>query len=239
MLKNGLREHWQPVITAAIIKMKNMTIRVVYDNIKNRKDLTADWGFSAVIETKNKKILFDTGSDGHILLENMRRMQIDPGIIDTIFISHYHFDHTGGLAAFLHENSDVPVYVPHSFRGVRRAREVIYIAEEYKIDEGLYSTGELKGIEQSLVIKTQAGVVVVVGCSHPGLEEIVNIAQKFGHIHALIGGFHGFKNYEILKAVAYLCPTHCTQHILEISTRYPEKYLSGGVGTRLSFPKET
>jgi len=216
--------------------IKNLKISIVYDNIKHGENLTTDWGFSAVIETDERKILFDTGSDGYILLNNMRLMQIDPGIIDTVFISHNHFDHTGGLAAFLHENSDVQVCVPHSFRGVRRAREVIHITSEYKIDDNLYSTGELNGIEQSLIIKTQAGLVVVVGCSHPGLEEIIPVAQNYGHIHALVGGFHEFKNYEILQSVDFLCPTHCTQNISQITARYPEKYLAGGAGAVLSFP---
>jgi 7,8-dihydropterin-6-yl-methyl-4-(beta-D-ribofuranosyl)aminobenzene 5'-phosphate synthase len=219
--------------------MKQIKIHIIYDNTRRRNDLIADWGFAAVIETEHRRILFDTGSDGQILLENMKQMEIDPRQIDTVFISHHHFDHTGGLAAFLHENPDVQVFVPKSLRGVRRAKEVIHIDEACTIDDGIYSTGELMNIEQSLIIETGAGLIVIVGCSHPGLERIIPVADKHGHIHALVGGFHGFKQFEILKDIDILCPTHCTQHIQEIAGRYPEKYIQGGAGTHLSFPMET
>ncbi|BFN37565.1 MBL fold metallo-hydrolase [Fidelibacter multiformis] len=219
--------------------MKQVKIHIIYDNTSCRKDLIADWGFAAYVETDNRHILFDTGSDGRILLGNMSLMSIDPKQIDTVFISHHHFDHTGGLAAFLHENSDVQVIVPKSLRGVRRAREVIHVESEYTVDRGIFSTGELMDIEQSLVIETPAGLVVVVGCSHPGLERIISAAEFHGRIHALVGGFHGFSQYEILKDIDYVCPTHCTQHIKDIAFRYPTKYIHGGAGTQLTFPKTT
>jgi len=219
--------------------MKHVSLYIVYDNTSRQKDLTADWGFSAIIEAGKKHILFDTGSDGQILLQNMERMGIDPKQIDTVFISHHHFDHTGGLATFLHENPDVRVFVPKSLRGVKRAKEVIHIDEACTIDDGLHSTGELMGIEQSLIIETDAGLLLIAGCSHPGLEHIIPVAEKYGHIHALVGGFHGFKQYEVLKNIDFLCPTHCTQHIAEIAGRYPKKYIEGGAGTRVIFPMTT
>jgi 7,8-dihydropterin-6-yl-methyl-4-(beta-D-ribofuranosyl)aminobenzene 5'-phosphate synthase len=215
---------------------KAMNLQIVYDNKVYREDLEDDWGFAAYIEVNYHRILFDTGSDGQILLNNMRKLRIDPKKIDTVFISHHHYDHTGGLSVFLRRNPDVRVYVPKSFRGVRRATEVVYIDKELCIDKDIYSTGELNDIEQSLFIKTSAGLVLIVGCSHPGLEKILPAAEKHGHIHLLIGGFHGFSDYKILKDIDYICPTHCTRHIREIAEHYPDKILRGGVGAKFALP---
>jgi 7,8-dihydropterin-6-yl-methyl-4-(beta-D-ribofuranosyl)aminobenzene 5'-phosphate synthase len=76
------------------------------------------WGFSCFVEVEGApKILFDTGADGNILLSNMERLHIDPRDIEEVFISHGHFDHIGGLSAFLKVNSDVKLYVPVSVVG--------------------------------------------------------------------------------------------------------------------------
>jgi len=213
-----------------------LKISIVYDNTAIRKDLEADWGFAAFIETDDMNILFDAGSDGHILLSNMNKMQLDPMKIDTVFISHHHFDHTGGLASFLHKNPKVDVYVPSSLRGVRRAESITHVDNAIKLSDHIYSTGELKGVEQSLVIKTPKGAVVIAGCSHPGLGAILEAAKEHGKIHMVLGGFHGFKDFDILKEIDLICPTHCTRHIEEIKKRYPEKYIPGGAGRIIEIP---
>ena len=207
-----------------------MKATIVYDNTTTRKDLIADWGFACYIEADNKKILFDTGGNGAILLQNMKTLGIAPSIITEVFISHNHFDHIGGLSAFLSENSNVTLYVPHSLRGVRHARNVVHIDKAKKLDENLYTTGELENIEQSLVIQTEKGLVLLVGCSHPNMAGIINAASQFGTVYAIIGGLHGFNNYDLFKDLTLVCPTHCTQHKQEIKLRYPEKYEEGGVG---------
>lgn len=207
-----------------------LKISIVYDNTIHQKNLTADWGFAAYIETDERHILFDTGSDGHILLENMKRMGLDPEAVDTVFVSHNHFDHIGGLAAFLRENPDVDVYLPESLRGVRRAKNVIHVSKPIAITNTLYSTGELIGGEQSLIIKTPQGLVVIAGCSHPGLNNIMKAAGRYGKIHMILGGFHDFDQFDILEDVDLVCPTHCTRYITKISERFPEKFIQGGAG---------
>ena len=77
-----------------------MKVTIIYDNTSARPELQADWGFSALVEAKGKRILFDTGADGRILLSNMEKLKIDPKEIEDVFISHLHWDHTGGLSAF-------------------------------------------------------------------------------------------------------------------------------------------
>lgn len=214
-----------------------MKITILYDNTVFKSSLKSDWGFSCLVETHNRTILFDTGSNGSILLENMEKLDIDPLSIDEVFISHPHFDHVGGLSSFLNENKNVIIYVPISLRGIRNAKEIIYIDEPIELHENIFSTGELEHIEQSMAVKTDKGLVLIVGCSHPKMENILKAASQFGKVYAIIGGLHGFNEFELFKDLGVICPTHCTQHIAEIKSLYPEKYIEGGVGKIIEISK--
>jgi 7,8-dihydropterin-6-yl-methyl-4-(beta-D-ribofuranosyl)aminobenzene 5'-phosphate synthase len=207
-----------------------MKIKILYDNTVFQSGLKPDWGFSCLVETHNRNILFDTGSNGSILLENMKKLNIDPLLIDEVFISHAHFDHVGGLSAFLNENNNVRIYVPISLRRIRNAKEIIYVDEPMKLHENIFSTGELDHIEQSMAVKTDEGLVLIAGCSHPKMKNILKAASQFGKVYAIIGGLHGFNEFELFKDFGVICPTHCTQHIAEIKSLYPEKYIEGGAG---------
>ncbi|MEA3500651.1 MAG: MBL fold metallo-hydrolase [Candidatus Marinimicrobia bacterium] len=212
-----------------------MKITIVYDNTSISNNLKADWGFSCVIETNNKKILFDTGGSGKILLENITNLDIDPTSIDDIVISHPDFDHIGGLSTFLLLNKTATVHIPISFRGIRYPNEVKYYDEPTKIYKNIFLSGELDKREQSLAIKTEKGLVLIIGCGHPGVEKIMNSVSKFGNIFAIVGGLHGFKDFEILQDVKYVCPTHCTKYKEKIKSLYPTKYIEGGVGKVIEF----
>ena len=206
-------------------------ITIIYDNKAYRRDLEADWGFSCLVEVGNTPvILFDTGKKGGLLLRNMKKLGIEPGSIDEVFISHAHFDHTGGLSHFLKMNEDVKVYVPTSFRKPLGAKEVISVKQPLQIHENIFSTGELSRIEQSLVAKTEKGLVVVAGCSHPGVGPILEAASQFGEVYALIGGLHGFREFDKVKDLGLICPTHCTQYKSEIKSLYPERFTEDGAG---------
>ena len=213
-----------------------MKITIIYDNTAYVEDLQPDWGFACVVEHDAHTILFDTGTNGAILLSNMEHLNIDPASIDEVFISHAHFDHIGGLSMFLNVNNDVKIYCPESLRGVRGAREVISVGSApVQLHENIYSTGELEHIEQSLVVKTEKGVVLIVGCSHPKMSTILDAAKQFGKIHAIVGGMHGFSDFDLFEAVEHICPTHCTQYIKQIKSRYPDAYIRGGAGRVLEF----
>jgi len=77
--------------------------------------------------------------------------------------------------------------------------------------------------------------VVVCGCSHPGVGNILKAASQFGPVSALVGGLHGFQEFDLLAGLNLVCPCHCTQHKLEIMTRYPKTAVSGGAGKVLEF----
>ncbi len=206
-----------------------MKITIIYDNTTVRSDLKADWGFSSLVEVKGRKILFDTGANGDILLFNMEKLEINPKEIEDVFISHLHWDHTGGLSSFLQLNNEVKLWVPSYFPEAKNAKEVIEVKNPTKLYDGIYSTGELDRIEQSLCIDTEKGIVIIAGCSHPVMEHIYEVASQFGKVYGIIGGLHGTRP-ESLKKFDLICPTHCTQYKSEIKSLYTEKCIEGGAG---------
>jgi len=209
------------------MKEKEMKITIIYDNTAFREELQADWGFSCLVETENTpKILFDTGGNGRILLSNMEKLGIDPSSINEVFISHPHLDHIGGLSEFLKINPVNKIYVPSSL-GVKNE---IVIKEPQKIHDNVFSTGELEGIEQSMGVITEKGIMMVVGCSHPDMGHILDAGKKFGKLYGIVGGLHGFSEFELFRDLELICPTHYTQHKAELKKIYPQKYIEGGAG---------
>ncbi len=212
-----------------------MKITIVYDNTSIRNDLVADWGFSCFIEINDRKILFDTGGNGRILLENLINLNIDPEKIDDIVISHPDFEHIGGLSHILNLNQNAVIHIPVSFKGIKYPNKVKYYDKPIEIYPHIFLTGELDKQEQSLAIQTEKGLVLIVGCGHPGVGRIFESLTEFGKIYAIVGGLHGFNEFEILNDIEKICPTHCTQYKQKIKSLYPEKIIGGGVGAIIKF----
>ena len=206
-----------------------MKITIIYDNTVCHPDLIPDWGFACLVETGGHTLLFDTGARGRLLLDNMETLGILPQRIDMVFLSHNHFDHTGGLQDFL-SIQPTKVVAPAGCMVPADATEVISINQPAQIGDVFYSTGALDHFEQSLVVRQGDRMVVVVGCSHPGVGRILEAASRFGLVDTLVGGLHGFNDFSLIETLDRICPTHCTQYIREIKQRFPVKYMEGGAG---------
>jgi len=176
-----------------------MRVKIIYDN-KAMKGLKEGWGFSCLIEGR-KNILFDTGGNAEIFMHNMKVMGVKKENIDAIFISHDHWDHVAGLEVLDFKG---PIYVSPSSK-----------IDGIKIDEGeflpgFFSTGEING-EHSLIVEDNGKLVIFTGCSHNGLENVLNKAKKYGKVYGVIGGFHDFEYIEILRDYEMVMPCHCTK----------------------------
>jgi len=210
-------------------------LTIVYDNTLHKKNLglKSDWGFSCLIKKNKELILFDTGAKGDILLNNMKKLDINFENISKIIISHEHYDHNGGLqklSTFLHEN--VKLY---RFKEIkpRDDMNLFCVNEPLKISDDIYSTGKMPGHpvdEQSLILKGEKGWYILTGCSHNGVKNIVKKAEKYGNIKGAIGGLHDFSEFNILKDMDLICPTHCTKYKEKIYDKFPDKTIKGGVG---------
>ncbi len=107
--------------------------------------------------------------------------------------------------------------------------------------------GTLELRELSLAISTPDGMVIVVGCSHPGIDKIVEAASTINpRIHLIVGGFHLVvaKDPDIAKIVTalhdtfkveYVAPGHCTGEpaFVALKKAFGERYLYAGLGTTL------
>ncbi len=169
--------------------MQDISITVVYDNNPYKEGLKTAWGFSAFITSPEKTILFDTGGDGSLLLSNMEKLAVEPNKIDIVVLSHIHPDHTGGLGSFLEKNPNVTVYLPKSFPTKFKdnvqdsGAKMVEVEQPMEICENVWSTGQLgRWIkEQSLIIRTERGLIVITGCAHPGIVNIVNPVRSSPH----------------------------------------------------------
>ena len=185
----------------------NTKITIIFDNRSSRSGLKTGWGFSALIETDHTSpVLFDAGNDGMALLHNMEELGIVPENIGTIIISHAHADHTGGLLRILRINNQSTIYLPASIIAIIPERRVVSVSQPLQISKDIFSTGELNGIEQSLVVKTKKGIVVVTGCSHPGVGSILDAASSQGRIYGIIGGLYGFCDFNRLDGIIFNMP---------------------------------
>ena len=230
----------------------DIEILVIYDNYSCRSDLETGWGFSCLIKGMEKNVLFDTGGSGDKLMRNMGKMAVSPEEVDAVILSHIHGDHTGGLEAFLERNGDVAVFLPDSFpdrfkKAVRSyGADVVSVRGPLQICQDVFSTGEMGAfpIEQSLVLRSTSGLIVLTGCAHPGILKIIERAKDLFKEEVLLamGGFHlmnmsmdnmgkilvRFKDL----GVRYVGPCHCTgeTQIKACEKAYGEHFLTVGVG---------
>ncbi len=225
---------------------------ILFDNYNTHQNCQSLWGFSAYFE--EYKLLFDTGSNGRVLLKNMQALHIDINEIEYLFISHSHWDHIGGIDSILELNPNITLFVPaslskhliHDLQSL--AKEVILCGKKpQKLFGNLYSTGLLgKEIpEQSLIIDEDE-TKLITGCGHFGIQNIAKKAHDVigKNIDFAIGGFHLLKSSDTeikasiksIKAlgITKVMPTHCTgdRAIQIYQDHFKENCMLGGIGRK-------
>src|SRR5215469_4912682 len=114
----SLRVHVLWILTLVLLGMVTVPCRaqdkvtILYDAFGESKELTKDWGFSALVEHDGKRILFDTGNNTEIFERNVKALGVDLTMIDFAVISHRHADHATGVKYLLKVNPTVTIYVP-------------------------------------------------------------------------------------------------------------------------------
>lgn len=210
-------------------ELETMTFTIVYDNNAYDPALRTAWGFSCWVETDEMTVLFDTGGDGGTLMSNLTGLGLNPREIDAVVLSHAHGDHTGGLGTVIAEGVRPTVYVPASFsqsfkRDVGARTDLVEVSDPVTIAPGIHTTGQVGSsiIEQALAVETNEGLVVVTGCAHPGVVDMVRRAKGVvdGDVALVMGGFHlsGASAGQIERIIDELrslgvkrvAPCHCT-----------------------------
>jgi 7,8-dihydropterin-6-yl-methyl-4-(beta-D-ribofuranosyl)aminobenzene 5'-phosphate synthase len=191
------------------------------------------WGVSFLI---GEDVLFDTFGDPGVLLNNMRKFNVDPAKIKHIVLSHDDWDHISGLWYLLPGRKDITVYICPGFNQQIKDRivsfgvRVIEVEPFTEIKEDVFSTGQIQGycadgviFEQALVVKFFKNITIITGCAHPGIVNIINVVKKHfskERIYFVLGGLHLKDNTDGTNAtiigelrdfgVRKIAPMHCT-----------------------------
>jgi 7,8-dihydropterin-6-yl-methyl-4-(beta-D-ribofuranosyl)aminobenzene 5'-phosphate synthase len=275
-----------------------MRITILCENLVGRLVGSGEHGFSAFIETDKGNYLFDTGS-GRSIVPNSLALNKDLKSIRKIFLSHGHYDHTGGLPEVLKLKGKVDVHAHlHVFldriavlkeedREIKRFIGILY-KKRYleslganfvfntdftEVEKGLFLTGEvprqtnfekpdprlfseMDGAmtndlfldDQSLILDTDKGIVLILGCAHSGMINIINhVINKMGKdkFHAILGGTHlDFLTPEQLEEsikslkrmeIGKIGVSHCTgmKAAFRLQQEFGDRFFYGWVGSVL------
>ena len=217
-------------------------ITIVYDNTSARSDLAADWGFSALVEVRGQRVLFDTGTKPELFLDNLRKLGIDKSTIAATVISHEHPENPSPVYRIL--PAGVIYFLDSVFAKHSPATASVQVAK------GVWTTGQMDGTppEQALIVETSKGLVMLVSCAHPGIGKMVQTAEKqrgTDHIRLLIGGLHSYewKAEQVRPMIADLhklrvesiIPAHCTGDlaIRMLHESYGAKWAPAGAGRQI------
>lgn len=270
---------------------KKLEIIILSENTVEKRNLLAEHGLSFYFTYNKKEYLFDTGQ-GEVLFSNAEKMGIDLKNIDTVFLSHGHDDHTGGLKRLIEINPEVRVFA-HSEVFLPKYKkvegELEFIGSEVKKSAlknfqpaensiaaaaGIYNTGEIHAPRESyinqryvvkkdgeeitdpfnddtsLYIESESGIVILLGCSHKGVKNIIDeIKAEVGDkkIAAILGGMHlkRASREEIKALIDYfaeldfelLAPMHCTGRKAGAMFKeaFAERVQLASVGDRFEF----
>ena len=213
-----------------------MKVITLLENTTSCANVMSAHGLSQYVETARHKILFDMGP-GPAVLENAKALGVNLNAVDTAVLSHGHYDHAGGLAAFLSENNTAKVYLNRlalgEYYAVNEGKDPYYIGAPAEvlerkdrltlidgdtvIDEELRIFSTIKtedyrshandklrkkqgedypmdafSHEQNLLITEGGKAVLLAGCSHRGIVNIVREAEDLlGRAPDVVfAGFH-------------------------------------------------
>ncbi|MBW1876525.1 MAG: MBL fold metallo-hydrolase, partial [Deltaproteobacteria bacterium] len=192
---------------------KTLSILPLVDWHTSSPELRGEMGVSYLIETDEHRILFDVGQNTlqespSPLEHNMKALGVTIDSIDTLFISHNHFDHVGGkqrqkdrtFSMGLEQVAlpDVRAFVPipMTYPGL----SPVHAAEPTLIGNGVASTGTIPRQlvfgwidEQALVVHVaERGAVLIVGCGHQTIPKLLErYDQVFSEpLYGIVGGLH-------------------------------------------------
>jgi len=247
---------------------------IIIDDAGYDTEFLGQFGLSILLEVTSgnvsRRILVDTGLTSKALLYNMELHGVDPKSLDFIFLTHCHYDHTGGLDGLLDKTRKGVKVVAHPdiFRAcytLKQKKRYIGIPTDnireqiekkggqlmlnkatFELIPGVASTGEIERLTSyeplenvfiieegeyvqdpelddiTLVVNVRdRGLVIIAGCSHAGIVNIMRQARRItgiDEIAAVIGGFHlrVAGEEQLTKTVAELstagqvCTGHCT-----------------------------
>ncbi len=238
-------------------KADDIRFTIIYDNVPYKEGLRTDWGFSCLVEGLDKTILFDAGRYDDLFLSNLSKLKVDLNQIDELFLSHDHPDHIGGVNKVLAVRSDINVSLVESFPSGfkksigKRGAGVRETDRPCMITNNCLSTGEMTSVvknEHSLIIPTDQGSIILTGCAHPGVVDIVEQTKAITKqdIVLVAGGFHLLmddassirKKAEQLKdlGVHNVAPSHCSggEAIDILADVFGDRFLESGVGRLLT-----
>ena len=242
-------------------------ITILYDNSVATPGVKGAWGFACLVEAHGRTVLFDTGGDPAVLRDNLAELEVNPSRIQAVVVSHFHGDHTLG-AAGLAAPKGTNVFTPHSFASYGEVMTAltssglvpVAVTESRALFDGLSIAAPMRftwrrpssagaapsteAWEEALLVDTPRGLVVVVGCSHPGIVAMLEQVKKATGkpIHMVVGGFHLLDKplaeaRTIAAAVKSLGveragPTHCTgdDGVFAFREAYGDAFVHGGVG---------
>ncbi|MGM0568404.1 MAG: MBL fold metallo-hydrolase [Elusimicrobiota bacterium] len=234
---------------------------ILYDNKRYLKGWESGWGFSAlIINDSNQRLLFDTGDNSKKLLKNIAKAGIEPQSIDVLTFSHKDWDHKDGAEGFLKINKKAHVYIPRGFdeefkKMVKKSGHPYTLSGYSKMEliQNVYTTPlySMPGgpEEQALVIYKKEALILITGCAHPGILNMVRKVKAIFNmdVDTIAGGFHlkDFSEYKVRNLIEDLkkegvkkfAPCHCTgdRQIAVFEKKGEENFIQVGSGREIIF----
>jgi len=219
----------------------------VLDDNEPAPGFRSEWGWSVYLESPVWRAIFDADTSPRVIEYNAGELGVDLGRLDWGFLSHHHYDHKGGYPAVARARPGLRVYVPPGETGDMASwgLEPVILRGPARLAGEAYSTGPLAsslwGIEEQALAVTVEGLgpVVIVGCSHPGVDRLAEAAARIlgvSEVAVVIGGFHGPSTATLdrLAGIArWICPTHCSGVEAKeyVRREYPDKYCAARTGS--------